>query len=337
MPKKIIGLTQGLNVPSRRFRWAQYIDNFQSAGFDVQESVGYFSAYPPTQKFLRPSWLAMNLVENCARILKANRCDLRFLQRNLISTLCTVEPLIKSPFLFDVDDAIFLGSRGFNADKIACNASITICGNNFLGDHFSKYSDVVVIPTAVDTSRFKPDARSPGGARVIGWSGSSSGIKYVYDIEPALVSVLEKYSDVVLKIVSNKPPEFKLIPSDKVFFEPWSPSEEASVLNGFDIGIMPLIDDLWARGKCSYKMLTYMASGVAVVVSPVGMNLDILNQAECGLGPKTNDEWVDALSALLDSSTLRSRYANAGRQLVESNYSKDVIAPKLIKVMSKFV
>lgn len=336
MPKKLIGLTQGLNVPSRRFRWEQYIEHFQKAEFDVYESIGYFGAYPPIQRPLRAPWLAMNLLQNITRILKSNKYDLIFLQRNLISSLYTVEPLIKKPFVFDVDDAIFLGSRGANANKIAGNASITVCGNNFLGDHFSKYSDVVIVPTAVDTERFKPSFQKSSVGKIIGWSGSSSGLKYVYSIEAALVRVLQKYEDVILKIVSDAPPAFKTIPSHKILFEPWSSRSEAAVLNTFDIGIMPLTDDLWARGKCSYKMLTYMACGVPVVVSPVGMNADILKQGECGLSPTTIDEWIDALSMLLDSSSLCSRYGDVGRQLVESTYSKDVIAPKLVEVLKKF-
>lgn len=305
------------------------------AGLDVSESTSHFGAYAPASRIYRPAWLAATVAESLTRTLRANRYDLRFLQRNLTATLCTWEPLLRKPFVFDVDDAIFLGPRGASADRIAHFASLTICGNNFLANHFSRHGPVVVLPTAVDSNRFVPRAVPPNSRPVIGWSGSSSGFKYLYGIEPAIKNLLHKRPDVLFKVVSDKVPIFKNLPLDQVVYEQWSPDREVAVLHEFTVGIMPLEDDLWARGKCSFKMLTYMSVGMPVVVSPVGMNLEILDQGPCGFAAKTSDDWVDAISTLLSDTALACQMGRSGRQIVEDRYARNVIAPQLVKLLKE--
>jgi glycosyltransferase involved in cell wall biosynthesis len=336
--RTLVGLTQGRHQPSTRFRWAQYTSDLQDAGFEVNELGSHFGAYAPVSKFQRPAWLAASIVENAQRILRANNYDIRFLQRNLTATLCTWEPLLKKPFVFDVDDAIFLGARGNGANRIASEASIVICGNDFLASHFEKFAPVTVLPTAIDSVRFSPDAtRQISHPQVIGWSGSSSGLKYVYAIEPAIKEVLSRHPDSVLKIVSDQEPIFKSLPHDRVLFEKWTAIREVEVLREFTLGIMPLEDDLWARGKCSFKMLTYMSVGLPVVASPVGMNKDLLSETNCGYGPRSHDEWISAISALLRNDSLAKVMGRAGRSLVEKSYSRVVLAPKLVDLLMSVV
>ncbi|MBK5204245.1 MAG: glycosyltransferase family 4 protein [Polaromonas sp.] len=332
---KILALTQGGHTPSARFRWQQYVGDLVDAGLEVSESTSHFGAYAPASGIRRPAWLAATMVESLVRTLGANRYDLRFLQRNLTATLCTWEPLLRKPFVFDVDDAIFLGPRGASADRIARFASLIICGNNFLANHFSRHGPVVVLPTAVDTSRFVLRAGPPPSRQVIGWSGSSSGLKYLYGIEPAIQKLLHRHPEAMFKVVSDKAPIFKTLPSDRVVYERWSPDREVAALHGFTVGIMPLEDDLWARGKCSFKMLTYMAVGIPVVVSPVGMNSEILAQGPCGFAAKTSDDWVDAISTLLSDTTLACQMGRSGRQIVEARYARNVIAPQLAQLLKE--
>lgn len=331
----LVAITQGENVPSTRFRWTQYAEDLESSGFEVSELPSYFGAYPPASHTRRPTWLAATMAESLARTLRSNRYDLRFLQRNLTATLCTWESLLRKPFIFDVDDAIFLGARGASANRIARSASLIICGNNFLAEHFSLHGRVAVLPTAVDTLRFVPRVGPVPAKQVIGWSGSSSGLKYLYGIEPAILSLLLKHPDVVLKVVSDRPPVFKTLPADRVDYEPWSPAREVSVLQEFAVGIMPLEDDLWARGKCSFKMLTYLAVGLPVVVSPVGMNLEILAHGPCGFAATTNDDWVDAISTLLNEPALAAQLGRSGRQIVEARYARKVVAPQLAQLLKE--
>jgi glycosyltransferase involved in cell wall biosynthesis len=330
----LVGLTQGQNQPSTRFRWSQYVEDLQQGGFQVAELGSQFGAYAPHSKLQRPAWLAASIAENAVRTLRANQYDLRFLQRNMTATLCTWEPSLKKPFVFDVDDAIFLGARGASAYQIAQAASLVICGNSFLANHFEKFAPVVVLPTAVDTERFVPKKeKNAARFQVIGWSGSSSGFKYLYAIEPAIKGVLSRHPDAILKVVSNQKPIFKSLPQDRVVFEKWTADREVEVLQEFTVGIMPLEDDLWARGKCSFKMLTYMAVGLPVVVTPVGMNVEILSQANCGYGSSSNDEWVDAISNLLSNSTLAEEMGAFGRYIIEKKYARNVIAPQLVQLL----
>ncbi len=330
---KVLALTQGINEPSRRFRWKQYVEDLEVAGFEVSEFTSHFGAYAPASRIGRPLWATATMAESLVRTLRANSHDLCFLQRNLVATLCTWEPLLKKPFIFDVDDAIFLGPRGISADRIARSASLIICGNNFLAEHFSRYGPVEVLATAVDTNRFMPHFNSPSCRPVIGWSGSSSGLKYLYGIESALKTLLSRHPDVLLKVVSDKPPVFQSLPSKQVVYEQWSAEREVATLHEFTVGIMPLDDDLWARGKCSFKMLTYMAVGLPVVVSPVGMNVEILGQAPCGFAANTLDEWVNAVSTLLCNYTLSTEMGKSGRQLIKMHYARNVIGPQLARII----
>lgn len=260
--------------------------------------------------------------------------DLVFLQRNLTATLATWEWLIGPPFVFDVDDAIFIGARGESAGRIAKRARLTICGNSFLADYFSTFGPVAVVPTAVDTKIFCPGKRQREQP-VIGWSGSSSGFEYLYEIEDALDEVLRRVRGATLKVVSDQPPRFRSLDPDRVVFERWSVGRQVSTLQEFSVGIMPLTDSLWARGKCSYKMLTYMAAGVPVVVSPVGMNLEVLERGLCGYSASTLTDWVDALTTLLADPGLSQGLGERGREIVEMHYSRNVIAPRLISLLGQ--
>ena len=334
----LVGLTQGRKQPSTRFRWAQYISDFQKGGFFVNELESYTGAYAPASKLRRPAWLVASIFENAQRTLRANQHDIRFLQRNLTATLCTWEPLLKDPFVFDVDDAIFLGPRGSSANRIARNASLILCGNNYLANHFEKFCTVAVVPTAVDADRFVPsNVKNIGHRQIIGWSGSSSGLKYVYAIESAIKEILLRHPNSFLKIVSDRQPIFKSLPQERVIYERWTAEREVEVLQEFTLGIMPLEDDPWARGKCSFKMLTYMAVGIPVVASPVGMNRDLLIQTSCGYGASSKDDWVSAISTILANVGLASGMGAAGRKLVEQSYSRAVIAPKLVELLLNLV
>jgi len=281
--------------------------------------------------------LAATSAQSFVRALRSRRYDLRFLQRNLVATLCTWEPWLRKPFIFDVDDAIFLGPRGASANRIARAAALTICGNGFLAEHFSRHGRVEVLPTAVDTARFTPRREGLPDRPVIGWSGSSSGLKYLYGIEPAIRTLLEIIPELLFKVVSDRRPEFKTLPPERVHFERWSAGREATVLHEFTVGIMPLQDDLWARGKCSFKMLTYMAAGLPVVVSPVGMNAELLAQAPCGLPARSIDDWVDAIGSVLSRPAMAARLGHAGRKVVEANYARHIIGPRLAELMRSCV
>ena len=174
-PLRLTALTQGKDVPSTRFRWSQHLPTLAAEGFDVSTAHARLGAYPPASRARRPTWGLAALAESTARVVRANAsADLVFLQRNLLATLCTAERLLRRPFVFDVDDAIFEGPRGGSAFDISRRAAITLCGNEFLAERFAPHGPVIVLPTSVDTDVFKPGA-STATRPTIGWSGSSSG------------------------------------------------------------------------------------------------------------------------------------------------------------------
>ncbi len=322
------GLTQGINIPSTRFRLMQYEDILRLSGIETHHLPSKFGAYPPEVLLHRLAWLPVTLMDSIKRTLQSNKTDVCFLQRELISTLKTSEILIRAPIVFDVDDAIFLHSRGKQSDAIAKMAHVVICGNTYIAEHYSKFSRTVILPTAVDTERFYPVKKNEDSF-IIGWSGSYSGLKYLYEIEDSLKAVLELLPSAQLHIVCDRPPKFSRISSERITYTKWQPEIEVSTIQKFSVGIMPISNTDWSRGKCSFKMLTYMAVGIPVVVSPFGMNLEVLSKGSCGFGPNNNSEWLDAIIELSKNSYLSDQMGKCGRSIVINNYSKDIIGAKL--------
>ena len=164
---------------------------------------------------------------------------------------------------------------------------------------------------------------------IIGWMGTYSNIEYVEKIENALRTVLDRFPQAQLRIVSDKRPQFRDIPLARLEYIKWSPANEVSCLQDLSVGIMPLEDSLWARGKCSYKMLQYLACGVPVVVSPVGMNKEVLGRGQCGYAASNERDWIEGLATLLENAQLRTQMGNIGRNLVVEHYSIEALIPVL--------
>jgi len=168
---------------------------------------------------------------------------------------------------------------------------------------------------------------SPAGDRqlVIGWIGSPSTQRYVVDIKDAIQSVCYETGARLMLVGATKDIEGQLlgIPVDVV---PWGEETEAGNIGQMDVGIMPLIDGPWERGKCGYKIIQYMASGVPVVASPVGVNIEIVNGSLCGSLASSLEEWQGALQKILSSGALRHELGAAGRAAVEQRYSLQVQA-----------
>jgi glycosyltransferase involved in cell wall biosynthesis len=333
-PVSVAAFTGGESVPSARFRIRQYVERLLDLGVELTEFSAPLGMYPPSNKILRPFWGLATLATRFPGVLSSYNHDVTLLQREMLSTFITIEPLTKGPRVLDVDDAIWLHRGGKWAAKLAQQCDEIVCGNNFTAEQFSKWnSNVTVIPTGVDINRYVPG--EPSKQTIIGWSGTSGGFKYLYEIESALAEVLSKVPYSVLRIVSDSMPNFKEIPSNRIEYIRWSPDNEVKAIQEMTIGIMPLENSLWERGKCSFKMLTYMACGIPVVVSPYGMNLDVLNHGCIGYGAKTIDNWVNHLLVLLLDADQRLEMGKNGRKIIVDNYSIDVITPKLAKTLKK--
>jgi glycosyltransferase involved in cell wall biosynthesis len=345
----VAALTSGKFEPSSRFRIRQHIASLRTFGVLVREylpALGKYALIPGRPMRDRPQylnpfgylWEGLKLAARLPGIVGSHRCQITWLERGIMDWGPTLEPLLKPPIVVDVDDAVFLlpplGKYG--AIIAAKLATLVIAGNQYLANWYSRYArDIRIIPTAVDTHRFRPrtknELKEPGNF-IIGWTGSASNLVYLHAIESPLRHFLENYEDTEICVVANKPPSFKTIPGHRVRFIAWSPEIESEAVRGMDVGLMPLPDNPWTRGKCSFKMLQYMATGIPAIASPVGMNADILAMDSLGLPASTDDDWYEALTYFYVNRDKCIEYGLKGREVAERNYSQKIISSRLASI-----
>ena len=334
-PIEVTALTAGEFDPSRRFRICQFVDGLKKRGIDVTELHPFFSKYaaaPIAQ--LGFIWTAGKIFARMPGVAAARSADITWLQRELIPGRFTLERYAGRRILLDIDDAVWMDRRGEEAiEQIAKHSSGVIAGNNFLGDFFRQRGlRVWIVPTSVDTERWKPSSTRAHDKWTIGWSGTTSNLNYLYSIEEPLSDFLASHQDAELLVVSDSVPTFNHIPAGRWRFEPWSPDREVDFVQQMDVGLMPLAFTDWERGKCGLKMLTYMAVGLPTVASPVGISEDIIRQSTVGLLASSNHDWYQALETLHRHSALGRRMGESGRQLVEAEYSVSHNVDKLAEI-----
>jgi glycosyltransferase involved in cell wall biosynthesis len=252
--------------------------------------------------------------------------------------------------IFDFDDAImYKSSRWKNQHsrskmarfkKMMMISDRVFAGNSFLKNEAARFiaeDKVLIVPTVVDLSKYSlKDYQAQGlGERVvtIGWIGSGGTLMYLEWIKPALERVGEKYgSKVRLKILCDR---FFDCEDMQVVKKIWTEKDEVEELKSFDIGIMPLKDDLWTRGKCGLKLIQYMAVGVPVVCSPIGANREIVKDGVHGFWAESHDEWVEKLEILIKDHDLRKRMGMEGRKKVIKQYSPEANTPRMLKVFQQ--
>ena len=248
------------------------------------------------------------------------------------------------PIVFDLDDAIFVHStysspvnRCFRWLKfpgktgtICRLAAHVVAGNSYLANYSSRFNQhVTVVPTTIDTAKYTLDqSKVSADAPLIGWSGSYSTVHHLNTVRRALTRLAQKERFRVRVIGTDS----YQIDGVEVETMPWRSETEIADLSAIDIGIMPLPDDEWARGKCGCKALQYMALGIATVCSPVGVNTKIIQDDENGLLATTEDQWIEKLTRLLHSPSLRERLGKAGRATVEAKYSMSMHAPRVHEI-----
>jgi glycosyltransferase involved in cell wall biosynthesis len=238
---------------------------------------------------------------------------------------------LRRPLVFDFDDAVWLlhttaANRRFGWLKAPgktaslCRMSThVVAGNAQLAEYARAYNDKVsVVPSSVDTDAYRPAERQRPHSVVVGWMGSSTSQTHLEQFAPMLRQIAE-IRGVELRICSDREPDLADV---QYLWRRWSRDKEIRELQEFDIGIMPMPDDAWARGKGAMKALLYMAVGIPVVCSPVGTNLDVVQHEQNGLFATTSEEWRSAIQRLLQDAELRSRLGMAGRATVESSYSR---------------
>jgi glycosyltransferase involved in cell wall biosynthesis len=250
------------------------------------------------------------------------------------------------PIIFDFDDAIFVPykspSNGYLSYLKLPTKTRTICrlaahvlaGNAYLADYARQTNErVTIVPTTIDTEKYQLLPRAANDVPVIGWSGSFSTVQHLDTLRGALQR-LARRARFRLRVIGT--PNYELAGVD-VEALPWRAATEVADLRALDIGIMPLPDDEWSRGKCGLKALQYMALGIPSICSPVGVNSDIIQDGDNGLLAATEDEWIERLTQLLRSAELRARLGAAGRATVEAKYSASAQAPRVYEVLRAVV
>ena len=249
------------------------------------------------------------------------------------------------PLIYDFDDAVFLpdvseANRRFwwlkSPQKTATICRLSdqvIVGNDYLKRYALQFtSKVCVIPTTIDTECYRPKASMEiRGTPIIGWSGSLTTSKHLRVIEPAL-QALRRSTPFRLKILGD--PQMRMRGLE-IESREWVRQTEVEDLQSFDVGVMPLPDDAWARGKCGLKLLQYMALGIPAIASPVGVNAEIIQDGTNGFLATTPEEWVEKLGILLSQEAVRRRFAEAARQTVEERFAGARQAARFLDVLQQ--
>src|SRR5215213_11759615 len=350
---RVLALVPGLYdiSPSQRYRIEQWEPLLRERGveityepFECPELNALL--YSPGQMAKKLQLVAKGLGRRFQAVKKARDYDLVYILREaaLLGPPVFERMVHKTgvPFVFDFDDAIFVSyrspSNGYLSYLKFAAKTRTICrlashvmvGNPYLAEYARQVNDnVTVIPTTIDTNKYNVAPRkTSSGPLTIGWTGSYSTVQHLDTLRDALQE-LAKTEQFRLRVIGT--PTYECAPLE-VEAMPWRAATELEDLSAIDIGVMPLPDDNWSKGKCGLKALQFMALGIPTICSPVGVNTDIIQDNENGFLAASEPEWVEKLSRLLRSAELRRRLGDAGRATVEQQYSAMIQAPRVYEI-----
>lgn len=338
------------HAPSQRFRFEQYLGLLREAGITCRVSSlmtprMYRILYQRGRYLLKLVYLFKVLLIRCRDLLLSWRYDLLYVHREafpigppLIEVLLS---WTRKPIIFDFDDAIYLPNvssanrpiaRYKNPGKtstIIALSQTVVAGNRYLEAYALRYNpNVWVIPTTIDTERYHPAVKRPQDVPCIGWSGSKTTIEHLVSLGGVLRTICSRYR-VRVKVIGDR---HFTIPGVPVDAQDWEEASELDALSEIDIGIMPLPDEEWAKGKCGLKALQYMALGIPAVCSPVGVNSEIVQDGVNGFLASTEQEWIEKLLLLIEDPALRQKLGRAARETVEGKYSVKVNFPLYLSV-----
>jgi glycosyltransferase involved in cell wall biosynthesis len=244
-------------------------------------------------------------------------------------------------FVFDMDDALDLPPPGRELDEAVItrylknfeatirDADLVLCGNAELAAKVA-HGRTAIVPTPIDTTRFAPGAVKPATGPTLGWVGHSDNLPYLASLAGPLRELARKHPALKLVVAADRPIK---IPGVTVEFREWRLEDEVVCFNDFAVGLMPLEDTPWARAKCAFKAIQYMALGIPTVASPVGMNRELIKDGVNGFLPGDSAGWLTALDALLGDDHLRRKIAAEGRATVERDYALSVVSPRVAKLL----
>jgi glycosyltransferase involved in cell wall biosynthesis len=340
---KVLALTRyGREGSSSRVRFLQFLPALEAAGISVTVRPLWDEGYltdlyeanrrAPRRVAKRYARRAFNLAAEAAAH------DVAWLEAELFPYLPAVaERLLPIPYVVDYDDAVFHKYEGVarhwvgrKIDSVMKGAAVVLAGNPYIAARAQAAGArrVELLPTVVDLARHPVTAPPAGPELRVGWIGTPQTAAYVEGIAGALRGAAEQVR-MRLVMVGG----LARVPGVTLEGRPWTESTEVADVQSFDVGIMPLPDEPWERGKCGYKLVQYMASARPVVASPVGVNASLVDDA--GLLATTPDEWVAALVRLAKDAALRRDLGSRGRAIVERGYSLTVAVPVVLDALRR--
>jgi glycosyltransferase involved in cell wall biosynthesis len=311
-------LGYGLDQPSFRHRMQSLIEPLQAAGWQVRAE-----RFPAGRYGLR-TWERRRLLR-AADVVVLHQIKLSGLEARLLAALSRRR-------VFDVDDAIYVRKPRRLGDEVddsiwrrrkfaaTCRwVDVVAAGNDVLAAVARPAAaEIVILPTSIDTSAYSATTAPPAAAPIIAWIGSPENLIYLEMIRPALARLALRHPSLKLRVICSQFPDWPEVRVERVA---WSSRTEAASLAGAHIGVMPLTDDEWARGKCAFKLLQYMAASLPCVASPVGANTEAVLDGVTGFHARGPDDWHAKLHTLIESADLRARFGAAGRAHVEARYA----------------
>jgi len=337
-------------APGQRYRIEQWAPLLRREGVHVTLSPflsrrGMDVLYEPGHVAVKARETLRGYLRRLTEALRSDSADVIFVYREAamlgpawLERLLT----LRRPLVFDFDDAIYLTdtsqanawSRRFKptvkAATICRLARHVTVGNEFLARFAKDHArEVTVVPSTIDTDAYQVQPRAQNRVPVIGWTGSVTTLPYLVALAPALRRLREK-REFELRVIGAKVD----IEGLAVRCLPWRAETEPDDLRALDVGLMPLPDDEWSRGKCGMKALQYMALGIPPVVSPVGVNTAIVRDGVNGAYACTEEEWIDRVALLLKDEPLRRSLGQEARRTVEESYSARAHAPRVARILA---
>lgn len=350
---KIFFFTGPPEYPTTRFRSEQYLSYFKKNGYDTF----FFTSSSSVLKIAQSESLISVFIFNLARYF-ANLKNIieRWQQINQIDSLNSIvyihsflTPFVDTDYLaqivrkkcgrmiLDMDDAIFTTNKRteIKLKKLLPLCDTVIVGNEYLADFVRKYqNNIHIIPTPIETNFYIPkikDSETEANILTVGWMGGWGNLTHLNLILPSLINLKKKLPHIHLKIVTNIH-ELSSRLKDIAELKQWSAKDELMDLQSFDIGLMPLKDNPFSRGKCSFKLLQYMAVGIPVIASPVGMNKQVVR--DNGFLCESEEEWLESLLLLCENEALRKTMGKKSREIVSEEYSTEINFVKLHRALT---
>ncbi len=328
-------------APSQRFRYEQYLPLLKQQGISYAicpflDARTNRILYQPGGVFQKTIGILRGFLRRLTHLFKYRHATHVFIHREATPlgppwAEWLLAKVLRKKIIYDFDDAIWLKDassvnsigallKWHSKVPAVCRWSYVVsAGNVYLGEFAQRHTPrVVVNPTTIDTDQHHCCLQNQKTVwPVVGWTGSHSTLKYLEPLLPVFQQ-LQRTHDFRLVVIANRPPtvDFPFLE-----FVPWQMVTEIDDLLRFHIGLMPLPDDPWTQGKCGFKALQYLALGIPALVSPVGVNTEIVEHGSEGYHCTTDEDWCKYLSELLTSMELRTQMGKAGRQKVVDQYS----------------